>query len=120
MGRCLLVVEVVYGLEDGRILLPLYQGKGQDGFFVGREVRRFWLRVSTALRKSRLARFVHWLPGVHRVSGEVETIDVDTVLARWWVRQVFHLLGFRRCREVPGHVRFSRRVEGLVGRGRGE
>ena len=45
----------------------------------------------------------------------VETIDVDTLPARWWARQVFHLLGFRRCLEVEGHVRYSRRVEGFRG-----
>ncbi len=33
--------------------------------------------------------------------------------ARWWVIEVFHLLGFRRKEKVMGRLRFSRRVEGL-------
>lgn len=103
----------VHAPEAGRLLLPLYQGKGQDGFFLGREVRRFWLRFSTALRKLRLARVVHWLPGVHRVEGEIGTIEVTPVLDRCGARAILHLLGFRRCLSVERHLRFSRRVEGF-------
>lgn len=99
--------------EDGLVLLPLYQGKGQDGFFIAREVRRMWLRVSTVLRKLRLGRLAHWLPGIHQVRGEVGTVDVNVALVRGPVVPFFHLLGYHRCRPVEGHLRFSRRVERL-------
>jgi len=99
--------------ESGLLLLPLYQGQGQDGFFVGREVRRFWLRVSTAMRALRLGELVHWMPGVSRVEGATPTVEVRPSVARWWVVEIFHLLGFRRVRAVEGRLRFSRRVEGL-------
>ncbi len=101
--------------ESGFILLPLYQGQGQDGFFIGREVRRFWLRVSAGLRWLRLGYLAPWLPGIREVSGEPGTLEVDLRIARWGVVQVFHLLGYRRVREVPGALRFTRRVEGLHG-----
>lgn len=97
--------------ESGVVLLPLYQGQGQDGFFVGREVRRFWLRVSTAMRVLKLGRLVQWLPGVRRVEGMMETYAVNPNIARWWVVEIFHLLGFRRLRTIEGELRFSRRVE---------
>ncbi len=103
----------VHAPEAGLIMLPLYQGKGQDGFFLGREVRRFWLRVSTLLRKLRLARIVHWLPGVRRVEGEVGTVEVTPLLERCGARPVLHLLGFRCSLSVERHLRFSRRVERL-------
>ncbi|MAF65719.1 MAG: hypothetical protein CMJ84_08685 [Planctomycetes bacterium] len=35
---------------DGLLLLPLYQGEGEDGFFIGRRVSRAALLVSRALR----------------------------------------------------------------------
>ncbi|GEM_PF-183226 len=38
----------------GVLLMPLYQGQGQDGFFLGRRVRPFWLHLSTLLRRLRL------------------------------------------------------------------
>jgi succinylglutamate desuccinylase len=103
----------VHCAEDGLILLPLYQGQGQDGFFIGREVRRFWLRVSSLLRALRLDRIVHWLPGIRRLPGARDTLVVDSQVARWWVIEIFHLLGFRRRRPVQGKLRFSRRVEGI-------
>ncbi len=108
----------IYSREDGLMLLPLYQGQGQDGFFIGREVRRFWLRVSSCLRVLRLGALIHLMPGVHQVDGEVETLEVDPAVARWWVVEVFHLLGFRRVRSVGGKLRFSRRVESVPIRGR--
>ena len=36
--------------DDGFVMLPLYQGQGEDGFFWGREVSRARLRASVALR----------------------------------------------------------------------
>lgn len=105
--------EEVRSHESGLILLPLYQGQGQDGFFIGREVRRFWLRASTVLRILRLGKIAHWMPGIRRVPCETDTLEVNSFIARWWVVEVFHLLGFRRCERVAGRLRFSRRLEGL-------
>ncbi|MCB9916756.1 MAG: succinylglutamate desuccinylase/aspartoacylase family protein [Planctomycetes bacterium] len=99
--------------EDGFVLLPLYQGQGQDGFFVGREVRRVWLRLSRVVRAARLDRLAPLLPGIRRVRGERGTLEVDRHVARWWVVEIFHLLGFRRVRPAGGALRFTRRVEGL-------
>ena len=45
--------------EAGHVLLPLYQGKGNDGFFMAREVKALWLHVSAILRRLRLDMLVH-------------------------------------------------------------
>lgn len=97
--------------EDGRILLPLYQGLGSDGFFLVREVRPFWLRVSALLRRLRADRIVHWLPGVRRARREPRTLRVNPRVARWLTVEIFHLLGFRKRRSRDGELTFSRRVE---------
>ena len=39
-------------------------GGWNDGFFLAREVRPFWLRVSAVLRRARAERFFSLLPGV--------------------------------------------------------
>jgi succinylglutamate desuccinylase len=97
--------------RGGMILMPLYQGLGSDGFFVGRRVRPFWLRLSAWLRHLRCGRFMHWLPGVSRLPGETDVLRVDTRIARLYPLQVFHLLGFRR-RRLQGQTLFvSRRRE---------
>lgn len=97
--------------EAGRILLPLYQGQGNDGFFIVRQVRPSWLRVSAILRHLRIDRVVHWLPGVRRARGNPRTLRVNTRVARWFTIEIFHLLGFRKRRTVGRELTFTRRVE---------
>ena len=86
-------VEVPFG---GRLLMPLYQNQGEDGFFLVREVRPIWLPVSSALRRLGLERYLHLLPGVQRHPLRSDSFIVDRRYARWLARQLFHLLGFRR------------------------
>jgi succinylglutamate desuccinylase len=102
--------------EDGRVLLPLYQGQGQDGFFLARDVRPFWLAVSAALRRLGAPRLLPLLPGVRATAGDRSRLEVDRRLARWWVREVFHLCGFRQLESRGAVARFLRRVEGPPGR----
>lgn len=95
----------------GRVLLPLYQGLGQDGFFLGRDVRPFWLALSASLRKLHTERALALLPGVSRYPGRSDSFLVDPRIARLWPVQLFHLLGYRRRRPEGDRLRFSRRVE---------
>lgn len=82
--------------ENGRLLMPLYQTRGDDGFFLSREVRPFWLGLSTLLRRLGLDRFAPLLPGVRRHPYIAGAVIVDRRVARWYTIEVFHLLGFRR------------------------
>lgn len=95
--------------EDGLILLPLYQGQGEDGFFLAREFRPFWWRLSRVARKLRLGRWVHLLPGVRRDPDDPEQLIVDTKVARFYPLEIFHLLGFRKRRQDGSVMRVSRR-----------
>ena len=80
----------------GMILMPLYQGQGEDGFFVVRNVHYVWLKVSGVLRKLRADRILHWLPGVRREPRRRETFRVDLRRARLLALPIFHLLGYKR------------------------
>ena len=95
--------------EKGCVLLPLYQGKGEDGFFLGRPVKRFWLRLSALMRRLRLDRLAEILPGVHRDPDHHDHLLADPRVARWLAVQVFHLLGYRREAPVGDLLHFSRR-----------
>lgn len=95
--------------ETGLVLLPLYQGKGDDGFFVAREVSYFWLRLSTLLRRLRVGRLMHFLPGVRPDSAREEVLVIDTRVARWYPLEIFHLLGFRKLRRTENRLIVSRR-----------
>ena len=99
----------IHANYPARILLPLYQAKGSDGFFLARDVRPFWLWVSRMLRYARLDRIVHWLPGVKRHPEVRDALIVNPKLARWFTIQIFHLLGFRKRRSIDGQLVVSRR-----------
>ena len=101
----------VYANETGVLLLPLYQAKGDDGFFMGREVRPFWLRLSALLRRLGVADWPHVLPGVRRDPREEGTLIVDTWVARFFPLEVLHLLGYRKRRQRGRCLVVSRRRE---------
>lgn len=99
--------------ESGYLLMPLYQQQGNDGFFVVRKVRRFWLWFSAPLRYARAGRFAHWLPGVSKIAGRAHLVRVNRRLARWYSVEVLHLLGFRRRTEQDGVLLMERRAHDL-------
>jgi succinylglutamate desuccinylase/aspartoacylase family protein len=94
--------------ESGRLLMPLYQAQGEDGFFLVREFRPFWMNVSLIMRRAGLSRIAHWLPGVRRIPGTEDQVLVDKRVARFFARQLFHLLGYRQL-EDAGHELVMRR-----------
>ena len=89
--------------EGGRVLMPLYQEQGEDGFYVVREFEPFWLRVSEVLRRIRAGRFAHWLPGVRKHPDREHVLIVNRKVARWYALEILHLLGYRKQR-VRGDV----------------
>ena len=97
--------------EAGRILMPLYQRQGDDGFFVVREFRPVWLAVSAFLRYLRMDAALHWLPGISRDPDRPDTLRIDRRVARFYALQIFHLLGYRRRRIEDGTLLVTRRRE---------
>lgn len=95
--------------ETGLILLPLYQKLGDEGFFLGREVKRFWLNLSALLRKLRVGYYIHVLPGVRQDPLNENFFIINTRVARILPLQIFHLLGFRRRRWIGNDLVVSRR-----------
>ncbi len=101
--------------ESGMVIMPLYQKLGEDGFFIGREVNRFWIRLSGVLRRFNVGDFVHWLPGVKRDGNSSDKLLVNTTVARIFPLQLFHLLGFRKLRWHDNTLVVSRRKYDLKG-----
>ena len=95
--------------ESGRILMPLYQSQGEDGFFLIRPVRPFWLRLSAVLRRMHASRWMHWLPGVQRDPERPGSFLVDRKRARWYALEIFHLLGYRKQRLTEAQLVVSPR-----------
>lgn len=95
--------------EKGLILMPLYQILGEDGFFLGREVAPFWLKLSGLLRRWKIGNLMRFLPGVKRSEFDAETFEINTRIARIFPLQIFHLLGFRKRRWRGNKLVVSRR-----------
>ena len=101
--------------EKGVILMPLYQKLGEDGFFLGREILPFWIWLSGVLRLMRIGGLMRVLPGVRASKSDLDTLEIDTRIARFFPLQIFHLLGFRRRRWEGNKLVVSRRKFDLAG-----
>lgn len=95
--------------ESGYLFMPLYQAQGEDGFFLVREVKPFWLKLSGWLRRLHLDRSLAFWPGVHRLPDDPDSLVIDTRIARWFVIEICHLLGFRRHSQSTGKLIVTRR-----------
>ncbi len=93
----------------GRLLMPLYQALGNDGFFVINEFRPFWLQLSALARHLQMHKVVERLPGISRHPTRADTLVVDRKIARFYAMELLHLLGFRRKRAVGDILLVSRR-----------
>jgi succinylglutamate desuccinylase len=96
--------------QHGRILMPLYQAQGEDGFFLIREFAPMWLRASWILRSVRVDRAAHLLPGVEHDPDWPDALIVRKRVARWYALQLFHLLGYRRHEDAGDHLVMRRRL----------
>ncbi len=94
---------------SGRILMPLYQEQGEEGFFLIREFHPFWLRLSWAMRRVQADRIALRLPGVRPDPSSPDAVLVDKRVARWYAVQIFHLLGFRMHEDAGTHILLRRR-----------
>jgi len=101
--------------ETGLVLLPLYQGQGDDGFFIAREVRPFWLALSALLRRTRLDPWLRLLPGVRRHPIAEGSLLVNTRVARLYPMEIFHLFGYRKKRTEGTWLTVTRRRHDLHG-----
>lgn len=93
--------------EAGVMMLPRYQSKGEDGYFLARAVSPTWLAISAGLRRIRADRLVTLLPGVERDPGAADHMLVEADRPR--AVDVFHLLGYRHQRARGERFVFSRR-----------
>lgn len=100
---------VIRSPRSGLMLMPLYQELGDDGFFIARPVRMFWLHVSRLLRGLHVDRLVRYLPGVKRHPTRPRAYLVNPRTARFLVEEIFHLLGFHRGRTDGNFLLFLRR-----------
>ena len=94
---------------SGHIFMPLYQGKGNDGFFIIKKTPLFFLNLSRLLRSIAFDRLLVLLPGVKWSSKSREEMIVNLKIARFFTKQFFHLLGYRSKQTDATHLRMKNR-----------
>ncbi len=103
---------IVAAPADGLLFLPLYQKRGNDGFFLARGVNLPWLHFSTLLRRLGVPRVAPFLPGVRAHPQRKDTLLVNLDIARFFADRLFRLLGFRVERRILGRMVVRRRPGG--------
>jgi hypothetical protein len=93
--------------ERGRILMPLYQGLGEDGFFIARDVSPARMQVSVALRKLGADNLLSFLPGVTVDRSRADELRVAGDRPK--VLDVLRLLGYRKEQPGEGELMVTRR-----------
>ena len=101
--------------EDGMMFMPLYQSQGDDGYFVIRKIAKFWLGVSFLLRRFHFHHVLPVLPGVRKYMKSDNVMIVDTDVARWYSKQILHLMGFRRKKSEGEYTLYIRRKYDYAG-----
>ncbi len=99
----------IRAVSDGMVMLPRYQGQGNDGFFVATKVTRRWLAMSAAARRGGLGRLLGVWPGLARDPGDPNCLRYDGTEPPAQMLRALRLLGFHGVRARPPGLEFFRR-----------
>jgi hypothetical protein len=88
--------DLILSEWNARIFMPLYQKKGDDGFFIIRRIPRFFLWLSRVLRSYNFEKVLRLLPGVSMYDDKNHILAVNNNVASVLRNEVFHLFGFRQ------------------------
>ena len=90
--------------KAARIFMPLYQPKGDDGFYMIRRIPPFFLRLSRVLRRFKFDNLLTFLPGINWADKTKTTLLVNLRIARFFAKKFFHLLGYRSIQKDKTHL----------------
>nr|WP_321233917.1 succinylglutamate desuccinylase/aspartoacylase family protein [uncultured Psychroserpens sp.] len=86
------------------LFMPLYQPKGEEGFFVIKTIKPFLLKFSAVLRHLKFDNLLVLLPGISWENKEREVLKVNLRVAKFFAKSIFHLLGYRNKKVNTNHI----------------
>jgi len=86
--------------KDGLVILPLYQGRGDDGYFWGRAISPLRQSLQALLRRIVPAAALSWLPGVRRDGARNRGFLLNGEAADGVQLALLRALGYRRLRKT--------------------
>jgi len=96
--------------KNGFLFMPLYQEIGEDGYFIIRKVKAVFLRLSAVLRKIKADNILVMFPGIRWENKRKQVLIVDLRTARFFAKQIFHLLGYRNKQINQTHLKLFNRA----------
>ncbi len=81
-----------------QIFMPLYQKKGEDGFFYVRRINTFKLKIARILRNWNAERILTILPGINKVN--FYTLSIPKAIVKFIPKRFLFALGYRKSVEV--------------------
>lgn len=91
----------IYAPKNFQIFMPLYQKKGEDGFFYVRHMNRFKLKVARLFRNLNAENILTLIPGIERVN--FYTLSISKPLLRFIPQRLMFALGYRKSIEMEEH-----------------
>jgi len=93
----------------GRLFMPLYQREGSEGFFIIKKIKPIYLKASLMIRNLKLDNLLSFLPGVKWEDNNKKALIADLKIAKFLVKPLFHLLGYRNRQINEDHIRLHNR-----------
>lgn len=101
--------KVVKATMGGLIFMPLYQDQGKEGFFIITKISKFWLGLSSIVRKLKMHNILRLLPGIKKDNLNDHTLIVDPKTAKFLATEIFHLFGYRKQVVKDDKLHFMKR-----------
>ena len=96
--------QPIYASYSYELFMPLYQNRGNDGFFIIRKILPFFLRLSAFLRKIKADNLLTILPGITWYNKPEGVLRANLKITRFMAKAIFHVLGYRNKQEDQTHL----------------
>ena len=104
----------IIATRDGQVFMPLYQSQGEDGFFAIRKIPPvFFAHFSFDEGAQKSIACCHCYRVYTGPDKTHSALRVNRTVARFFTKQVFHLLGYRSRRQDQAHLYHEKPRRGI-------
>ncbi len=89
---------------SAKIFMPLYQTKGNEGFFIIKKIHPFFLSLSEIIRKLKMDTLITMLPGITWMDKRRGVLKVNLKVTKYLAKKIFHLFGYRNKQKNTTHM----------------
>lgn len=86
--------QSIYAPKNYQIFMPLYQKKGEDGFFYVKRISRFKLKVARIFRNLEAENILTFIPGIKKLN--FYTLSISKPLLKFIPKRLMFALGYRK------------------------